>query len=183
MVGAGGRDQSLVVEVMTRLHAVGGLLGYEEDVVGLEVAVEDVARVQVLHAGGGLLGDVDQMVHLPVLVLDVQVPIERRARTPLGHDGQVGLEYAADEEQNVVVPGRLEDCDLVAEGVRLVERRILHVQEFDGHLVVVEVATAMHYAERARAHLAVHVDFDLTARYLPRVERVASARSVLFIGK
>ena len=153
-----------------------GLFGYEEDVVGLEVAVENVDGVQVLHAGGDLFGDVEEFAHLAVVIVHVQVAVERRARTPLGDDGERTLEYAADEEEDVVVARPLEYVDLVLEGARLLRRRLGHVQILDGDDAVQHVDALMHDAERAVADVARAVHADLRRRYLPRDERVPAER-------
>ena len=112
--------------------------------------------------------------HLSQKQYHVQLlPVEAGAGAPLGHDGQVGLEDAADEGEDVVVAGRLEDGDLVAEGVRLVGRGVLHVEELDGDGAVVEEGGLVDDAEGAGAHLPAHVDGDLLEGDLPGVEGVA----------
>lgn len=93
--------------------------------------------------------------------------IKTRTGTPLGDDGQIGLENTPDEEENAVVAQRLENCDLVSEGLRLRGSWVLHVQELDGYCAVVEVATLMHDSERARANFFVHVDLYLREWDLP----------------
>lgn len=97
----------------------------------------------------------------------MQVPVQARARAPFGHNGQVRLEYAADEKEYVVVPGRLEYGHFVSKRLRLSVRRILNIQEFDRHRAVVEVSALMHDTERSRADFFIHVDFYLTKWYLP----------------
>lgn len=105
----------------------------------------------------------------------MQVPVQTRARALLGNDGQHGLENATDEEENAIVTQRLEYGHFVAECLRLGGRWVLHVQEFNCHHAVVEVARLMNDSERARAHFLIDF-FYLLERNLPRVERIATIR-------
>ena len=85
---------------------VGLLFGYKKYVVRLEIAMKNVTTMQVGHSGCRLLADIDELADFPVLLFHMQMAIKTRARTPLGDDGQIRLQNATDEQENVVVSSK-----------------------------------------------------------------------------
>ena len=150
------------------------LIGNEKDVIRLQISVQDVAAVQIRHARGGLFGYVDQLAYVPVHFFDVQVTIEAGSGAPFGHDRQIWFKDTADEEENVVVSGKLQDDDLVFECFSLGGSWRLNVEELDRDFSVVEIFSLMNNPEGALANFMVEVDIYLTERYFPRYERVTT---------
>lgn len=101
---------------------------FQKDTVALQISVDDWFGVQVtvkgkrnifratthsaiglllylwgnsLHALSRLPGNVDQLDHLKLGLDDVQVVVQTRAFTPLGHDGQLRLGGVAHEQQDI----------------------------------------------------------------------------------
>ena len=96
----------LVMRPVMFLHTI-GFFGYKKYVIRLKITMQNVTSVQIFAAGSCLLHYVNKLMHFPMLFFYMHVTIQARTGAPFGDDGQVGLEYASDERENVVVAGRL----------------------------------------------------------------------------